>query len=305
MSAAVLLTAAGTSGAQVIQTSSGLAVSPAIEQLSLPDGQSSLTFNIDVINDAAQPVTVAAFTDDFTALNATGSTLFLNNTAKIASPHGLAHWMTPSITEFDISEHDTKQIAVTITKTDSMAPGGHYGSVIFKVLPTASGGVANRLGANAEVSTLVFLTVGGHGAETVSLAKPHVGTVNITLPSAVDLLLANTGDVQTVPRGLVTVTDTWRREAQRGTINVESGIVLPDTSRLYQVQLRTEQRLLWPGWYTVRVAYRADGAKAFRTYTTGFVYVSPLLALVSGLVILTLSVFGIRYFGRKVIHYRA
>ena len=80
----------------------GLMVSPAIEQLTLNPGQDTASFVAQVSNDSAVAMTIEARVDDFTALNTGGSVQFLNNNSLTASPHGLAHWMTPGVALFNL-----------------------------------------------------------------------------------------------------------------------------------------------------------------------------------------------------------
>ncbi len=288
VSAMVLFFAVHVSAATMIMRGAGgLGVSPAIEQLALAKGQDKVSFSVLVTNDSASPVTLVASVDDFTALNSTGSALFLNNTTRLPAPHGLAHWMQPMLSEIMLGPHASKLVPVTISNASSLAPGGHYGAVIFKVVPSATQ-LKNSLSANAAVSVLVFLTTYNSGREAVALSRPQLSTIAVDMPDGINLVFANSGDVQTTPRGVVVITDRSGHEVVRGIVNVESGLVLPQTSRLYQVQLKTEWQYAWPGMYHLSAYYRAGNSTVVSRYDATFFYVSPLLVslLMGGLAIL-------------------
>ncbi len=272
----------------------GVVVSPALEQINLPKDQDSAGFNLTVTNDTPLPLTITTRTDDFTALNNTGSPQFLDNVDKKATPHGLAHWLTVSGGEFVLTPAASKSVAVSITDAASMGPGGHYGAVIFRVVPPPGGTGSNVIGANAELSSLVFLTTDNLGLQAIKLLKPMLGFASLELPGSVNLVFRNTGDVQVTPRGYVTITDTTDREIARGIINTDSGQILPETSRLYEVSLSSRGSFLWPGYYRLFVAYRYDGQATYANYEAQFWYVPGKFLVGAGAVALVVLVYLIR-----------
>lgn len=282
-----LLAIARPAGALPQPTYNGLVVSPALVQLGLSKGQSSTSFTTEVTNDSSASVTIAVRVDDFTALDTSGTPQFLNNVARSASPHGLAHWMVPDINQFSLRPEQSKTVSITVADVSSLAPGGHYGAVIFAIVPQAGGSQQNVISANASVSTLVFLTTNNPGTMAISLARPSISSLAFGLPIAVDVVFSNTGDVQTTPRGTVSLLDRNGTEVAQGIINTDSGLILPSTKRLYHVQLVSANRASWPGMYQVRVRYHYDGQTTDAVYTQGLVYIpAPAIAVVGALVLL-------------------
>jgi hypothetical protein len=104
------------------------------------------------------------------------------------------------------------------------------------------------------------------------------------------MVFTNTGNTQTAPQGLITITGPGHKEVARGAINVNSGLILPGTSRLYSVALTAEHRLVYPGVYHLRVVYNLPGSAVTRSYTKSFIFVNQSLLVVIGLVILAIIV---------------
>ena len=280
----VVLTRGATAAQQPVHN--GLIISPAIEQLTLAKGQRSVTFTPQVTNDSSQQLPIAVKVDDFTALNDSGTPLFLGNTDRAASPHGLAHWMAPTVTQFTLSPGATLAVPVTISDVGSLAPGGHYGAVIFEVLPAPASSQHNFIAANASVSLLVFLTTNTPGTQAIQLTKPAIDRLTWIIPASVDLLFTNTGDTQTTPHGTVTVVDSAGSMVAKGIVNTDSGQVLPATSRAYHIDLEPLARFVWPGTYHMRVSYHHDGQATYDTYEQTFVFVNVQIVIVAGSLLL-------------------
>jgi hypothetical protein len=274
-------------------TNSGIAVSPAIEQIALGAGQSSASFKVEVINNNSVAVTLQASSEDFTALNTSGSVAFLGNSSS-ASPHGLAYWISPIANLITIAPDSSQSVSVSITNTNTLPLGGHYGAVIFKALPSVSSARGNNLTANEGIATLVFLTTHTGGVQAVTLDTPDVGSVLTTLPSSIDLVLNNTGNTQTAPRGVVTISDRSGKIIARGIINIDSGLVLPDTTRLYDVNLNYLKSSFLPGNYHLNINYEASNNSVLLTYTKSFVYINPLIIWVVAAALVVLIALIIR-----------
>jgi hypothetical protein len=239
------------------------------------------------------PVSIQILTTDFTALNTTGSVNFINSNAPGNNIHGLADWISPSQTHILLPSAGSQTISVKIANISSLAPGGHYGALIFKVLSAPLSNKGNQLSTNTEVSTLVFLTTSSGAKKKISLYTPDISSFALKMPNSVNLVFKNTGNTQTTPRGIVTVNDKSNKEVGRGIINIDSGLVLPDTSRLYEINMKYENKILYPGTYHVNIYYRAsDNASIFK-YTKSFLYLNWTFILTAALFILfvTLLIF--------------
>lgn len=280
----------------VASKSGSIDVSPAVAQITLANGQTSASFNTELTNNDNAPIVVQVQMNDFTALNNTGSVSFLSKNYPGNSLHGLADWMHADSQYVSLPAHASQTVPITIPNTSGLAPGGHYGAVIFRVIPTTPGGSGGQLQANEEVSVLVFLTTYNGRVQAITLHKPQFNSIFTAMPGTVDLVFSNSGNTQTTPHGLVTIVNSKNKEVARGVINVDSGLVLPATSRLYEVNMVYAKRVSLPGTYHIDISYRpADGQPAM-TYTKSFTYINrPII-----IAILLLALAGILLFFRKM-----
>src|SRR5690606_14546602 len=75
----------------------------------------------------------------------------------------------------------------------------------------------------------------------------------------VEVEVQNSGNTHVVPRGSVELVDPLGNQIAHGVINNQSSIVLPDSSRQLSADLSETGLPLWPGKYTLVLAYRYDG----------------------------------------------
>ncbi|HSH56006.1 MAG TPA: hypothetical protein VK983_04235, partial [Candidatus Limnocylindrales bacterium] len=166
----------------------------------------------------------------------------------------------------------TKNVPVTILNRESLAPGGHYGAVL--VTPTDVGGDSTKVQINQVASALLFVKKQGGELYNLSLSSAKLSRSLLQIPSKVDLRFQNAGNVHVTPRGTITITDPRGRQVQKGYINAESALVLPESFRQLSVPLMKLDRTWIPGRYTATVAYRFDGQDQVRETKMSFVYVN-------------------------------
>lgn len=277
----------------------GLTVSPAIEQLALTKGQTDASFTSRITNNTKAQLIIDVATNDFTSLNNTGGISFFTS-ALSNSPHGLANWMRPAFHQLALAPGATQSVLIDIPNVQSLAPGGHYGAVIYKVVSSGSVALGNKVSVNQEVSSLVFLTTSSGGTQAIQFNGLSLGALASAMPQSVNMVFTNTGNTQTSPQGLITVTGPGHKEVARGAINVNSGLILPGTSRLYSVALTSEHKLVYPGIYHLRVVYSVPGAATTMSYTKSFLFVNQALLVVIGLVILAFIVIAYRRSSKSV-----
>jgi hypothetical protein len=283
-----------TSAASALATSSsnlvtpGLTVSPAIEQLTLKPGQQTASFVSQLTNNTKTKLIVNLSVTDFTALNETGGIVFLPNLTN--RPHGLAQWLKPAVNQVVLSAGASQSISISITSTPGLAPGGHYGAVVYRVISSGSITNGNQISNNEEISSLVFLTTGSGSIQSIKLGNVPFGHLVFKIPSSIDLVFTNSGNTQVAPHGLVTIMSADKREVARGIINQQSGLILPGTSRLYVVSLRPTGNIAKLGEYHLVIAYQASELGKIQHYQTGFYLVNEeFLVLVVGIGLLALA----------------
>jgi hypothetical protein len=280
-------------GAAVGSVTPGLTVSPVIEQLNQRQNQKNIDFNVLLTDNTKNPMVIDTSTSDFTAYSETSGIVFLPNLTN--RPHGLAQWLKPATNQINLAPGASQTVPVTIATNSSLAPGGHYGALIYKVITAGSArSKGNLIGSNEAVSTLVFLTTYSGSTQSVSLDALPVSRVIFNIPKVINLVMTNTGNTQVAPSGLVTIVNSKNKEVARGIINQITGLTLPGTSRLYPVNLKDEANTTLPGTYRLIVDYRTGISSKTTAYTTSFLLVSERTVVAIGLLILLLVIFIFR-----------
>jgi uncharacterized membrane protein len=270
----------------------GLTVSPAIEQLSLVKGQTSVHFNALITNNTKDRMSIDVYDTDFTAYNEKSGIVFLPNLSN--RPHGLAQWLQADINKTSLDPGQGQTIPVTITPDKNLAPGGHYGALVYKVISTGSAQKGNLIASNEGVSTLVFLTTEEGSTQNVSLGAAPIQKVSFAIPQSVNVVLNDTGNTQTVPTGWVSIVNDANKEVARGAINPEAGLILPGTSRLYSVDLKAKANQSLPGAYRMVVYYQASGSNSTSVYSARFIVINSKTIIAIAILTILLLIYIFR-----------
>lgn len=277
----------------------GITVSPAIEQISLSQNQSSATYATQITNNTTAQVVISISAEDFTALNQTGSISFYNsNQLSSNNPHGLLNYLSIAYPEVALQPGQSQTVPVTILNANKLAAGGHYAALLFKVSHLASA-KGNRITINQVVSSLVFLSTYGQGTQSVTLTTPVTGSLLTTLPQVINAVFVNTGNTQTAPRGYLQILDSSSRIVSQGQINTDSSLILPQSKRLFGLNLIQTKRHLWPGVYLLKIYYRHDGQTTYSVYEQKFLFVNQSIIAVNIAVLLALALLAGKFISSK------
>jgi len=283
-------------------TYKGITLTPAIINLDLVAGQTHAPFDVQVTNNTQVPQSLRLSSIDFKSLNQSGGLAFVGNgSSQITAQHSLASWLNLGNGAVDLTPGQSKTVHMLVDNRSDLAPGGHYAAVLFQSTKDTTGTSNNHVAINQVVSALIFVRkVDGatYGVDISTIAVPNNW---FKQPNSVNVVLTDTGNTQEVPRGLVTATGPITGEIARGLVNPDSNLLLPDSSRLFQVPLQRTRHAWWPGFYKVTVSYRYDGTTQLQTATTSFLYISPFFIVVL-LVILAIGYFLMRQ--RKALYRR-
>ncbi|HSX35789.1 MAG TPA: hypothetical protein VLH84_02535 [Patescibacteria group bacterium] len=276
-------------------TYKGITLTPAVINLDLQKGQTRASFDIQVSNNTSEPQALTISSIDFRSLNETGGVAFIGSEAsEFDHKYGLASWLDLGNGSVELAPGQTKTVSVAVDNRMDLSPGGHYAAVLFRSAGVSSvTGGANPVAINQVVSSLVFVRKTEGAKFSIGLEQLSVPRGWFRLPSAINVVFKNTGNIQLVPRGLITVSGPFSHEVSRGIVNTDSNLVLPGGSRLYQVNLFKTGHVWWPGIYHVRVQYRYDGSVALQTATAAFLYLDPMLIGIV-LVVIAVSWYSIR-----------
>jgi hypothetical protein len=270
---APLVSAQSTSGNS---PSNELRITPAIVQVKLQPNQNALNLEYSVSNLTKVPFDISFGARDFGAFNQSGAiTLYGNGYNPASNPHGIQSYMSFPASTVTIPANTTQQINVTIHNASKLAPGGHYGAVLFSPQSASTTANNNHININTSVAGLVFLTTAYGGTYGISASMSHLGRVLFNLPSSTYLVFNNTGNAQTVPQGQLTLYGL--HDAMLGTqvINTSSGLILSGGSRLFQVQLPLNAK--WytlPGLYHLKLQYKDSEDTSFKTLNQTFLYIN-------------------------------
>src|SRR5665213_1649077 len=241
----------------ISKTSYGITVGPAAQQVLLSQGQDSLTFNIGIANNTNISVVGELSALDFTGLSNSGAISFLTSTRQDKSnTHSLASSFSFVLPEFALAPGQTKTVPVTINNANSLTIGGHYAAVIFKVKNAPVLGVKNTVNVNEEVSSLVFVSTKGSGTQSVALQYIPLGSLFTHFPKNIKVILADPGNTQTVPTGVIQIVNSKGTIITQTQINTSSNLILPQVNRLFDFKLTSYKTQPTTGYYTFKFYYK-------------------------------------------------
>lgn len=280
--------------------STGYAIEPFSQDVTLPVGQPTARYSVTLINDTAMSQSFNLTTEDFGTLNNSGGVAFLGSSSNsFSQKYGLSQWMTLDESSVTLAPGGSTSIWVTINNSSSLAPGGHYGAILATAQTAPSGKTASRVGVLEVLSSLLLVDKAGGPPPDLEMVGQTLSDHNFEMPKTVTHNFDNIGDVHVVPKGTVAVRDPFGKEVESGALNVNSGAILPGTYRVYTTPLMSLTRAWWPGPYSVTTTYSYEGGKVTKTFSTSFWYIGSYLAWATGALVLAALV-GLLWLGRVI-----
>lgn len=276
----------------------GLKISPALQEIVLDEKGGEKDFFVTLTNDTENLVTLQISEFDFGSLDESGGVAFLGASSDLEKKYALASWMRPEKDTLTLNPAETGQVRVTIENRDSLSPGGHYGALTFKSIPSDDTTGTNTLSVNQLFSTLVFVKKVGGEIYGLKLGDIEYKAGLVQWQNTLPLRFQNTGNVHVIPRGRAIITDPLGRTVSKGIINEESSLILPETLRTYPVPLKKLAMSFMPGRYTLDIAYRYDGKDDFVSVSKRFLFF-PLPTIVSIIILVILIGWIVIFFRRK------
>ena len=241
----------------------GISITPPTQNITIEESQVSHRLTLIVANRTSSRVDLEMSAQDFGALDEGGGLLFLGTSPNNKwEDHRLAKWMDIKPKNFKLEPDEQAEVVVEIRNDATLTPGGHYAAVMATV---ASKEEKQNVAINQSLSSLLFINkVGG---ETYSLEAEQINpqTAWWGQVEGVTATLANTGNAHVVPRGTISLQDPLNRTVAEGIVNQSSTILLPGTENSFDTSLEQASLPLWPGMYTLVLAYRYDGQDALVT----------------------------------------
>jgi hypothetical protein len=202
-----------------------LSVSPAKIELDGDPG-SVLTGIIEVHNDQPSTQNVYISFENFEPGDDSGTPRF------VGADGGLATWFT-AVPSLALSPDEHAQVAYRIQIPSTAEPGGYFAAVFFGNQPPSNSD--SQLAIGGRLGVLTLLRVSGDIPESAGVSEFRTKQAWYTEPPvAFEYRFSNTGGDRVVPRGDITISNTFG--ARRGVIpaNPVTGSVLPSSSRRFQ-----------------------------------------------------------------------
>jgi hypothetical protein len=260
------------------QQQSGVTVTPILEQLDLNKNKTSASFVSTVTNNTAVLVTVNLSIRNFSSLNQNGGLNFSSQPMYFQS-HGLAKNLLPAHNQLVLGPGQSVQDKINIISANKLSPGGHYAAILYKInAPNQTS--LNSVSVNEAIASLVFVSTGGSGYQSLSLSRPSIASTTTSYPSDLDLVFKNNGNVQSVLRGYVQVYNSKNILLSQAQMDTSSNLILPGSERLFMVQLTSlKNHNFFPSHYHLKIYYGFDGQKNLTSFSKSFYVFSWVFVL--------------------------
>lgn len=273
--------------------SGGVTISPTQRDVSITSGLIEANAPITLTNHTGKTLTANVRGVDFTSQGEFGS-ISLSAPNQPLSKYGLAKYLVlPDGVSYTLADGETKQIRVQVQNRADLAPGGHYGAVVVSAGGEGAS-ASSKVSFKQEVVSLLFVKKLG-GAQFGLQLRSIVPDKANDVPTAVSMRFKSTGNVYVTPRGFVDVSDPRGNVIAKGTINPDSTIILPETTRKLTTLMQPIGNSTLSGTYKITAHFRYDGQKDFDTQTLKFQRgqsskLIPILAVLTGVIGLTLMI---------------
>lgn len=256
------------------QTSQGLSLEPAFQEIVINTDQASVTAEMTITNPSSTPQEIELFAVDIQQLDELGNIGFIDK------PQGNDQWRVAEFITFPNSEitinpNEQTRITFLVTNSNDLSPGGHYGAVIARFKDFGDLEEQKILPA---LSSLILLHK--TGGEQYSIALRDVGNLptsfSFFIPQKVILTFENNGNIHTTPYGTVIFKNIFGKEDYKGIINESSSFILPATRR--QIPVTVGKIGQWYPFmlYTVEIQGKTRPGDVPYMNTTSYLYISPI-----------------------------
>lgn len=216
--------------------STGLAVTPPTFELNGNPGD-NIKNTVRLDNMHTYPVEIAVDLRNFTAIGEEGAVGLTEEQTSFS----LASWIEVTPRTITLAPKTSQYFTFNIKVPLNAEPGGHFGSLIFRTIPTEK---LEGSGASLaqEIGALVLLRIAGETVEQASIDSfITTKTIFETGPVSFVIRLKNQGNVHTKPTGNIIITNMLG--SQVGSISVDPKNVLPGATRKLEAVWDTKWRL--------------------------------------------------------------
>ncbi len=269
--------------AQTPEGSVSITVSPQSLDTAVNPGQST-TNVFRVTNGSDQSITIQPTPKNFVPRGNEGAIQIEEED----TPYSLAQWLSVDPGgETTIRPNQTADFEVTISVPENADPGGHFGSVVFRTLPSAQEGTAAAV--SQEVAPVILVRVPGDANEDVSLTSFRaLNTPIVTSDRDITLetIVKNDGNVHIKPTGTISIFNTFGQQV--GSTPIDSNNVIPGAER--KMNATWENPGFRFGRYTAKLTMVYGKDNKIITAEDSF-FVIPLKQTIPAIIILVVASF--------------
>lgn len=209
-------------------SASALTISPTKIEVAVDAGQTAIG-EIEIFNEQSDTKTFYTTFENFEPRGETGAPYFTD------SKDGLATWIT-STQSFEIKPGEKIVVPYSIAVPEETPPGGYFAGIFFGTQPPASNG-ESEVSIGGKVGSLVLLRVNGDISEEGGLLDFKAGEKGrflTTLPIAFSHRFNNNGGDRVVPKGQLTIKNSFFQTSAELAVNGSEGSVLPNSIRKFE-----------------------------------------------------------------------
>ena len=284
----------GKAGAQ--SSAAGFTVSPAYFTAQVGSKQSKTSIAVSVRNDFDVPINIEL------SLNG----LDIRNNALIPSTQtesGFEGVVTFDSSTTSIPAHSSKNINIDIHDTPSLAPGGHFISLLLKQVGDNASVGASQLSLKSAVSVAVYIIKEDGAVRSLNATDFKLRHSLFSFPNRVDTTFLNEGNVVVVPRGIVRIAPAGSSDSTvQAVLNAGSIPIYPKSTVTVRTRIFPGQSTYLPTNFNAVLTYRVDGVGRTKIVRASFLYVPVIFLMVLGFTGLLISAFLWRPFRRRFTH---
>lgn len=230
------------------ESQQGITVFPSIAHIDLVTDPPQ--YDLTYVNNTKFDVNLLLSVQDFDELEDSYKINFLEKKDAANYKYSLSSWITFENKNLSLSPGEQKSIKIFIDK-DRITKGGHYASILAEIVqPQAK----KQVNVKAILSSLLFVRAStGLEIENGKIDNLRPERDGIEFPNSFILRFENSGNVHVVPYGLVEVFDPFRSLIGKGILNENSLDALPESIRRYDISVKTDSGILWPGFYKAKL----------------------------------------------------
>lgn len=251
---------------------------------------------VDVFNVSAQTVTVQAEAENARMVGEQGQLEFFLGT----NPFKLNSFVQVEAAPFVLQPGEARRVAFAISVPSGIFPGGYYGALFMRLVPTQPAGTDTAVAVGGRAGTLLLITVPGEIQRQGQLQSLTTRGALLTTRRELAATYRNTGNTETRPLGVavrptgeIRLRNSFGRVVQQEPVTGE--IIFPGSTRQLKVGI---SRPWWFGRYTAEVSLVADPGGLPSVKQVSFWAFSPV-AIATVVILLGLAVYLVRRLVRQ------